>query len=226
MQIIGDVAVIPLVGVLMMNIPTWAKEYGLNVTDVNDIAEELDRATNDPAVAFTVIDSDSPGGWSVAGGKLFDLVEAAARRKPVFGWCADGADCCSAAFNAVSPCRAVLCGKHALAIGCIGSYLAMMDDTEFWKLMGITWEVFRSGELKGIGEDGISEAQRTFLQGQADAAGARFRANVSKYRTYIPREEMEGQYYTGADAARLGFTSAIAKDLPAAIAKFRGMLGE
>lgn len=224
MSIVGDVALIPLVGVLTLNIPDWLKRYGLNLTDANDIAEELNAAVNNPAVSMIVIDSDSPGGLSTAGDKLFDVVEVAARRKPVFGWCADGNDCCSSAYEAVAPARAILCGRHAAAVGCIGSYMAMMDDTEFWKSMGITWEVFRSGDFKGMGEDTLTPEQRAWLQSVTDAYGSRFRKNVSKYRTEIPAEEMQGQYYGGIDAARLGFVAGNARDLSAAISKFRGML--
>ena len=224
MQILDDVAVIPLRGVLMINVPGWLKEWGLNVTDANDIDEELQRALHDPAVSMIVLDSDSPGGWSIAGDKLFDLVEAAGRKKPVFAWCADGGDCCSSAYEAVAPCTAILAGKHALAVGCIGSYLAILDDSEYWKMLGITWEVFRSGDLKGIGEDALSETQRAWLQEMTDAAGATFRRNVAKYRTELPAEEMQGQYYTGAEAARRGFIHGTARDLSGAIAKWKTML--
>lgn len=224
LQILGDVAVIPIVGTLMINVPDWAKELGLSITDANDIAEELDRAVNDPAVKFIVLDFDSPGGWSVAGDKLFDLVESADRRRPVFSFCADGNDCCSSAYEAAAASRVVLCGKQALAVGCIGSYLAILDDTKFWDMLGLKWEVLRSGDLKGIGEDGISDEQRAWLQGQVDACGDTFRRNVKKYRTQIPDAEMRGQYYTGVQAAHLGFCAGTAKDLAAAIARFRDLI--
>jgi ClpP class serine protease len=224
MQVVGDVAIIPIRGVLMIGIPQWLKEWGCNVTDANDIADELDAAVANANVGLIVLDCDSPGGWSVAGDKLFDLVEAAARRKPVFGWVADGNDCCSSCYEAAAPARAILAGRHALAIGCIGSYLAMLDDTEYWKMLGFTWEIFRSGDFKGMGDDKLTEEQRGWLQSQVDTFGARFRKNVAKYRTEIPEEEMQGQYYSGIDAARLGFTGGTAADLSTAIAKFRRML--
>src|SRR5207249_1736147 len=92
MQIVGDTAVIPIVGSLALNIPDWVKQWGLGLTDVNDIEEEMAMAVNDPRVAMIVLNFDSPGGWSLAGNKLFDLVQASGERKPVFAWCGDGAE--------------------------------------------------------------------------------------------------------------------------------------
>ncbi len=227
MRIEGDTAVIPITGPLALNVPDWIKQWGLNLTDIDDIAEELAQASNDPRVAIIVLDFDSPGGWSVAGQKLFDVVNRQQGRmgaKPMLAWCADGADVCSAAYHGAMPAGMFLTGPYALAVGCIGSYQTILDDTEFWKMMGITIEVIRSGEMKGMGVDGFSEAQITWLQSVADQYGARFRKDVAAFRTMLDPAEMEGQHYDGAQAARLNFTHGTAADLPAAIVKFRRSL--
>jgi len=224
MQIVGDVAVIPICGVLQMCVPDWIKEWGFNLTDANDIEEELDAALANPSVSMIVLAANSSGGQSLAGDKLFDINEAANRRKPVFAWTQDGAQAASAAYEAIAPCRAILSGWYASAIGCIGTYLPYLDDTDFWAQMGIKVRVFRSGGLKGIGEDALTEEQATYLQSQVDYYGARFRKNVSKYRTAIDPADMEGQWFNGEEAARRGFVHGNAKDINAAISKFRAML--
>ncbi|CAN5458841.1 hypothetical protein BH20VER3_BH20VER3_00520 [soil metagenome] len=221
MQIVGDLALIPLSGVVSINVPDWLKQLGLNLTDAKDIEEELGVALADANVRMIVLDVDSPGGLSLAGDLLFDVVEAANRKKPCFAWCGDGCDMASTAYEAVAPCTALLSGYYADGVGCIGSYLAMLDDTEFWLQMGMKWEVFRSGELKGIGEDALSGPQRDYLQGSVDQAGATFRRNVSKYRQLIAPEDMQGQWFDGKTAAQRGFVAGNASDLNAAIAKFR-----
>jgi ClpP class serine protease len=116
-----------------------------------------------------------------------------------------------------------LCGPFAAGIGCIGTYLPWLDDTQFWADQGIKFEVFRSGELKGLGIDGLSQVQRDYLQSIVDQHGATFRRNVSKYRTGIAREDMEGQWFEGVEAAKRGFVVGNAADLDEAIAKFRKM---
>lgn len=221
MQLVGNVALIPITGVMTIDVPDSIKEYGLNLTDANDIAGEIEDALADENIELLVFDVDSPGGLSLAGNKLFELVEAANRKKPCFGFCGDGREMCSAAYNAVAGATALYSGRYAAAIGCIGSYLVMLDDTEFWKQMGITFEVFRSGELKGLGVDPLSEAQRAFLQSMVDESGARIRKNVAKYRTEIAPEDLQGQYYEGLQAAARGWVAGNVKDLNAAIAKFR-----
>ena len=49
------------------------------------------------------------------------------------------------------------------------------------------WEVSRSGELKGIGIDALTQEQRDYLQSLVDNAGATFRSNLLEYRTGIDR---------------------------------------
>jgi protease-4 len=224
MQIVGNAAIIPINGVLQCNVPDWIKAWGFNLTDANDIEEELDTALANEAVELIVLDIDSPGGAALAGDKLFALVEAANKKKPVFAWCGDGADMASSAYEAAAPCRAILTGFFADAVGCVGSYLAMMDDSKFWEQMGITLEVFRSGELKGIGEDALTDDQRAYLQSLVDECGANFRANVLKYRTGIDPADMQGQWFRGDEAARRGFTAGTAKNFDAAMKKFQRMI--
>jgi ClpP class serine protease len=227
MNITGDVAVIPVRGSLMMNVPDWIKECGLDITDIDDILAELAQAQADPNVRLIVLDFDSPGGWSYAGNKLFDAVQQSqAQRggKPIFAYCADGADVCSAAYQGATPARMFLTGQYALAVGCIGTYLALLDDSEMFKQMGITFHVLRSGDLKGIGEDEVTDKQIAWLQSVVDTQGAAFRANVARYRLSLSKEEMQGQYYDGATAYAKGFTHGFARDINAAIAIFRQQL--
>lgn len=220
MRIEGDTAIVPICGVIMLAVPEWVKDYGFGITDANDIAEELAEAVNNPEVARIVLDFNSPGGDSHAGYKLVDAVTAAARKKPVMSWCADGSQMCSAAYNAACPSDFIATGPYSI-VGSVGSYLVALDDSEYWKMLGFKWEVFRSGEIKGIGEDGISDEQKTFLQDMVDKSGDRFRANVKKYRSAIDPADLRGQWYLGDEAATRGFTHALAPNFNAALAKFR-----
>lgn len=221
MQIIGNVAIIQLSGVIWMNLPDWMKRYGF--LDANDVEMQLDRALRDENVKIIVFNVDSPGGWDLASLKLFELIEAANKKKPCFAFCADGCDMASGAYYAVAGTTAIYAGWYADGVGCVGCYLAWLDDTEFWKQMGIEFEVFREGELKGMGIDGLSEAQRNYLQAMVTESGQRFRKNVLKHRTSIDRADLEGQWFMGSEAARRGFVAGCADNLDAAIAKFRRM---
>jgi ClpP class serine protease len=222
MQKLGDIALIPLTGIISIEVPDWLKEYGICLTDVNDIEEEINDALQDANVRMIIFDVNSPGGLSSAGNKLFEVVEAANRKKSCFAYCGAGRDMASAAYDAVAACTALACSPHAEGVGCIGSYLAYLDDTEFWALMGIKWEIFKSGEYKGIGESvPLTEAQRDFLQSKSDYYGAIIRRNVKKYRTSIADEDLQGQWFAGREAASKNFVYTLADDLQSAIAKFR-----
>jgi signal peptide peptidase SppA len=221
MRVEGNVAIIPIRGIISMNVPDWIKAYGFNVTDANDIEEEINSALSNQNVDLIVFDVDSPGGWDLASVKLFEIVEVAARKKPCYAFCPDGGDMASGAYYAVAACKLIYAGWYADGVGCIGAYLAWLDDTQFWADMGIKFEVFRSGELKGLGEDSLSEPQRAYLQTMVDDSGDRFRKNVSKYRKQISKADMEGQWYEGSEAAKRGFIHACVDNLEAAIKKFQ-----
>jgi ClpP class serine protease len=223
LQIIGDVAIIPISGVLMLNVPDWIKSYGFNVTDINDVEEEFTQVLNDPAVAIIVEHHDSPGGESVAGQKFYDLTEAARRKKPVLTWSGDGQQICSASYNGAAPSTAIMLGKFCEAV-CIGTYMVNLDDTGFWEQLGMKWEVFRSGEYKGMGIDALSEAQREYLKNIVADFGEIFRKGVLKYRTEVDRANMEGQSFRGIEAAQLGFAAGTARDRDDAIKRFRRLL--
>jgi ClpP class serine protease len=221
MQIVGDVALIPLNGVIDMNVPDWIKEWGFNLTDANDIEEEIDEALANPNVELIVFDVDSPGGSDLAGRKLFALVEAARKKKRVFAYCGDGREMASTAYYAVASALGILAGYYAEAIGCIGSYLVVLDDSKFWEKLGVSIEVFRSGALKAIGEDSLSVDQKDYLQSRVDDCGNTFRKQIVKYRDGIDEADMQGQWFSGIDAAKHGFVAGNVKSLDAAIAKFR-----
>lgn len=223
MSVSDGIAIIPVIGTLMVNVPDWVKSWGLAITDANDIAEELEEATQRPDVTMAILNIDSPGGESIAGEKLYDAVETFRQSKPIFTYSADGALICSSAYQCAAPSTAILTGKFS-SVGCVGTYMVYLDDSIYWQNMGISFEVFRSGSLKAIGQEGsLTDDQRKYLQSTVDEFGARFRSGVLKYRTGIAAEDLDGQDFLGSIAARKGFTAGLAPDLASATARFQRM---
>jgi ClpP class serine protease len=222
MRKLGDTALIPVTGVLFADVPDWIKSYGIYLTDINDIIQEIADALNDPMIQFIVFDCDSPGGLSSCGDRMFDVTEAANKKKPCMAYCAHSRDMASAMYEAIAPCNRIVCSPHAVGVGCVGSYLAYLDDTEYWALLGMKWEIFKSGEYKGIGESvPLTPAQKKFLQDQTDYYGGLIRSNVRKYRGAIPDEDLQGQWYAGIQAGQKAFVDATRDDLQSAIVYFR-----
>lgn len=219
MQIVGNVAIIPLRGIMWMNLPDWIKAYGFGLTDANDIEEEINQALSNNNVDLLFFDVDSPGGWDLASLKLFEIIEAANKKKKCFWFVGDGCDAASGAFYAVAGCTAGYAGWYADGVGCVGCYLAWLDDTEYWANLGIKFEVFRSGALKGLGIDGLSATQKQYLQDGVDTSGTRFRKNVLKYRSAIDPADLEGQWFEGSVAAKRGFVAGCVDNRDIAIKK-------
>lgn len=224
MEIVGNIAKIPIIGAISINVPAWLKEWGVYLTDANDIVEEIRDALNDANVDYIVFDHNSPGGLDIAALKLYEAIEAANKKKPCFAFVGDGCDMASGSYYAAAPCTAIYAARQADGIGCVGSYIAMIDDSKYWEELGIKFEVFRSGALKGLGIDGLSQVQKDYLQSLATASGDRFRKNVLKYRTSISRDDMEGQWFEGVDAAKRGFVAGTVDDINGMIRKIPGLV--
>lgn len=222
MQKLGDIALIPIVGVVSLDVPDWIKEYGFCLTDANDVVEEIADALSDTNVRMISYDVSSPGGLSSAGNLLFDVIERANRKKPSLAYCGPGRDMASTAYEAIAGCTRIYASPHAEGVGCIGTYAAYLDDTEFWAKLGISWEIFKSGEFKAIGESvPLTQPQRDFIQGEVDYYGKIFRDNVAKHRTGLAEEDMQGQWFAGRRAAQKNFIDGLADDIGSAITQFR-----
>ena len=198
------------------------KQYGFCLTDANDIEEEITDALNNENVELIVFNVDSPGGLSLAGDKLFEVVEAANRESLALLFARMVATWLRRHTKRSRPCRELRAGYYAEGIGCVGTYLSYLDDTEFWAQMGITFEVFRSGEFKGIGESvPLTEPQREYLQSIVDRFGASIRANVAKSPTAIADEDLQGQWFDGKIAAQHGFIAGCERNFDSAIRRFQ-----
>jgi signal peptide peptidase SppA len=221
MSIESGAARIPISGVISMNIPQWAKDMGYPYTDLYDIEEEVGQALANPAVDLIALDIDSPGGLSTASNSLFDLMQNAASRKPVMSY--TRGLMCSAGYHAAAPSLAVY-GNKCCTVGGIGSICVMLDDSKFLDRLGISREIFASGKYKATGLRPLDDDERQQIQSSVDRFGARFRSNVSKYRTSISSADMQGQTFIGEDAAARGFLSGIAGSFPEAVSRFRALL--
>lgn len=218
MEMIGDIAVIPIKGIMMSDIPQWAKEIGY--ADVTDIKADIDKAASDPRVAGIMLDVDSPGGSSLAGEELRDAVqELVDENIPVAAYVKGLA--ASAAYQSIAPAHSITNSAYA-EIGSIGTYSVIVDDSEFWQSKGITYEVIASGKFKGMGIVGHSDDQRQYVQDRVNAFGENFRAGVQSARPDINADDMQGQTFFGRDAAARGFSDGLQKNLQNAVEDFSG----
>jgi len=171
------IAVIMLTGVLMKSIPSM--EQG---TSTIEARRALRKAAADPEVDAILLAIESPGG-TVAG--TFDLaadVKAAAKSKPVWAQIEDlGA---SAAYAAASQADKIFANNLTCEVGCIGTVLAVYDESEAAANDGVKVHVFKTGPLKGAGIPGtvVTDEHQQHFQQRVDEAQKSFDAAVQKGR--------------------------------------------
>lgn len=220
MTMVNGIAVIPLKGVMMADIPTWAKEMGY--CDVLDVIEDIKSAMAMPGLRGMAFDVDSPGGATTAGYMVFDAVqEVRAAGIPVLAY-ASG-DMASAALQGMLPANVVLASPYS-TVGSVGTYTVICDDDAYWANMGISFEVISSGKFKGMGITSLTTEQKSFIQDRTNQLGSQFKENVSAFRPNVSADDMEGQYWGGPESAQRGFVDGIEKDLENALAYFSEMI--
>lgn len=219
MQILNGIAVIPVDGIMMADLPSWAKQMGY--CDVMDVIEDMENAT-EAGVRGMAFCFDSPGGATMAGHQLFDAVQAARDAgMPLMAY-AKG-DMASAAFQAALPVDVIYASPYS-TVGSVGTYSVIVDDDQFWANMGITFEVIASGKFKGMGITSLTTEQKNFLQDRVNSLGDGFRANVSQYRSGVAASDMQGQWFSGKESADKGFVDGLENSLQNALASFSDMI--
>lgn len=78
----GDVAVIPMLGVLTQRMDMFSEMSGGSSTEA--IGRMLDGAVNDPAIGAVLFDVDSPGGSVFGIQELSDKIFEARKKKPIY----------------------------------------------------------------------------------------------------------------------------------------------
>lgn len=211
---------IPLKGVVSKGLGPAGKYWGM--LDIAEFADAVQEAIDNPKVLRIGIDIDSPGGTVIGTRDAAEIVERAAKVKPTMVF-TDGI-MASAAYYIASAADFIVSGSSAY-VGSIGVFTYFADEEKMWEECGIRWVVARSGKLKGMGIDKITEEQLAMLQAEVDSLGEEFRSFVERKRA-ISREDMEGQMFSGLQALERGFVHANARTFTEAVQRFKSYVSE
>ncbi len=213
MEIIGNVAIIPLVGILVCGYPDIFKRFGY--CDAMDIRDWINQANANPVVQKIIIQVDSPGGMVTGIREVAAAVQNSKKRIVVFS---DSGMCCSAAYWICCGAYSIV-GTPSSSWGSIGAYSQALNSKKAYDQMGLVAKIFRSGKFKGMGLSGtdLSAEQEAYLQSRTDDIGAEFRTAVKSFRP-IADEFLQGQWYDGQQAAALGFIDDVVANINEAIA--------
>lgn len=191
-EIADGIAVIPIDGVLSRYETPWTISIG-------EIRRQIKVASDDPEIVGIMLLIDSPGGSAMGIPEAARAVAAAQQVKPVMAY-VDGY-CCSGAYWLASQARYIYATESA-DVGCIGCYMAMLDQSVAAAMQGLRVEVFRSGRFKGMGIPGTSltDEQRAYLQASVDRIAGQFKSAVRSARGSVRDEVMEGQSFDASAA--------------------------
>jgi len=127
----------------------------------------------------------------------------------------------SAAYWIASAADRVVASPSA-TVGSIGVYIAIPDYSAAAEMAGIKMVVIKSGKFKGAGIEGTSlnADQIENLQASVDTIHTEFKDAVNMKRKLVKAEAMEGQVFSGKQAAAQGLVTGLADSFNAALATF------
>jgi signal peptide peptidase SppA len=204
--------VIPVAGVIGKNLTPIEKMTG--AVDVTDIGDTIDDYATNPQVTRIAFQVSSPGGTVTGVEELANKVRNIS--KPTMAY--SDTEMASAAYWIASAADKVVVSPSS-TIGSIGVYLTIADMTEMAKAQGIKMVVLKAGKFKAAGVPGtsLSDDQVANLQSGVDEIHGDFKAAVLKTRKLVKDEDMEGQVFSGKQAAQRNLVTGLADSFNEAV---------
>lgn len=211
-EIHNGVAVIPIHGLIMKEIPCAFRFFGTPATSTRETKEIFADVLANDEVKSIFLDIDSPGGTVSGTASLADVIYRANQFKPVHGHASDLA--ASAAYWIGSQAVRLTCGETA-EVGSIGAYKLLIDRSKQAEADGLMIHRLASGPYKGVGVPGvpITEAQLAVEQELVDGINGLFQQAILRGRPELTAEALKGmatgRVWLGVDAHKLGLVDAV-----------------
>ena len=207
--------VIQLQGFLAMGLTKFDKMTG--ASDMGDIGDDIDEMLANPAVKRIAFEIDSPGGTVVGTPELADKI--ASIPLPTMSYARKLM--ASGAYYTGSQADYVLASPSAI-VGSIGVISVDESYEEAFEKMGIKVEIFRAGKYKApnIAGEGYTEEMREMEQKTVEAMAEEFKQTVLRKRSMASRDDMEGQVFTGREAANKNLVTGLASSFAEALVAF------
>lgn len=201
-EMAGNTMLIKAEGVFARKSASIINSSGLISTDVFE--RTIRDAGNNPSVRSILLVLDSPGGYSRGIPEAARAVREANAKKPVFAF-VDG-EAHSAAYWIASQCEAIYATESG-AVGSIGCYVALLDQSEAYRKEGLSMRLYASGPYKGMGLPGLSltPEQETLVRQEVEAIANEFKGAVLAGRGLpIAESVMQGQSFSSKEALENG----------------------
>lgn len=162
---------------------------------------DLRQAAADPDVSGILLAIDSPGGTVAGTMDLAAEVDAARKRKPVWGHVDDL--CASAAMWVGARCDQLFANAPTALVGSIGTMIVVHDLSGMAEKEGVKVFAFTTGPLKAAGVPGtaLTEGQQADLQGLVESLQQHFDEGVRSGR-HLTAKQLEAVRTGGVFTAR------------------------
>ena len=208
MQTGGGLAIIPVHGVLGRHLDSLDLMCG--GCDYDHVSQMTELANEDPSIHTIIYDFNTPGGQAVGNPECAMDIAASPKRTLAYF----DQQCASAGYFLAAQCDEIHAAPSAITAS-IGSYMAAIDNSREWEMLGWKLQLFRSGNLKAAGEDGKAwtPEELKHFQGLAMFAGNTFKNAVLAKRPQIAADTMEGQWMFAEQGLSLGLIDGLANKL-------------
>lgn len=198
-EVVEGVAYIPLKGVIGKGLTALDKATG--GCDLDDVQENITKAMADPEVKMVVMEVDSPGGGICGVQETALAYRALGKVKPTLTYC--DSLCASAGYYIASQGNRFLATPSS-EIGSVGVYTTIANYTKALEKEGVEVTVIRSGKYKAIGHPALAlnPEQEKHLQESVDSDHMIFKEDVKAVRMFAKDEDMDGQLWSGREAAK------------------------
>jgi signal peptide peptidase SppA len=186
-QMYGDVAVIPVSGVLMKQLSWWSFLSDSSAYDM--LLKEIAAALDNPQVKAVILDVDSPGGEVTGCAEVAQHIYDLRGTKPLVAYTAG--NCASAAYWVASSCDEIVVSPTSL-VGSIGVVKSIRDYSKAMEKAGVTEIEIVSSQSPFKRTDPASKDGHTREQRQVDALADVFIDAVARNRAVSRSEVLEG----------------------------------
>lgn len=176
----GGVAVIPVTGPLFRHANLLTAVCG--ATSYELLAQDFNKALNDPKISAILFDVDSPGGEVNGCSELADMIYNARGKKPILAY-ASGS-CCSGAYWIASACDKIMAADTAI-LGSIG-VVSIFEKEDEKKTIEIV-----SSQSPNKRPDVETEEGKAKIQAHIDALAEVFINKVALHRDISPKNVIE-----------------------------------
>lgn len=204
------IAVVPVFGIIGKRLDEFEMMCG--GCDIDEVEANIARAVHDPRFDAVILHVDSPGGVVTGVPELAAKIRGWSAEKPIYAY-ADKL-MASAAYWIASACTGIACAPTA-DVGSIGVYMAVLDESEAFKMDGYKMVLVKAGERKAEGMSGlpISDGTIAAWQAEVDEIYAMFTGDVKLSRPDVPASAMQGQCFMGASARGALLVDEVVPDL-------------